>query len=136
MNDCINNLIDNRDRVTDIDWALFGQRFVTMIWNEEDYLEAYDRLRKTFKQRFPLYYHIYMEALPDDVHIRAIRSRYSMRHLTLLSYYEIYWWKIYYLGGRSRQSRLPTAVQHTILASGVSITTRNDEQNSFKRRKS
>ena len=99
MNDCINNLIDNKDRVKEIDWNMFGSRFVTMIWDEEEYLEAYDRLRKTFNQRFPLFYHIYMEALPNDAHIRAIRSRYSMRHLTKLSYYDIHWWTKYIIWG-------------------------------------
>ena len=99
MNDCINNLIDNRDRVKEIDWTLFGKRLVEMIWDEEEYLEAYDRLRKTFKQRFFHYYHTYMEALPDDAHIRAIRSRYSLRHLTKLSYYDIHWWKKYIIWG-------------------------------------
>ena len=99
MKDCINNLIDNKDRVKDIDWVLCGKRFVTMIWDEEEYLEAYDRLRKTCNQRFPMYYHEYMEALPDDAHIRAIRGRYSMKHLAKLSYYDIHWWTKYIIWG-------------------------------------
>ena len=99
MNDCINNLIDNKDRVKEIDWVLFRKRFVTMVWDEEEYLEAYDRLRKTFRQRFPMFYHVYIEALPDDAHIRAIRGRYSMRHLTKLSYYDIHWWTKYIIWG-------------------------------------
>ena len=99
MNDCIKNLIDNEDRVNDIGWERFGKHFVFMIWDDEEYLEAYDRLRKTFNQRFPQRYHLYMEALREDAHIRAVRARYSMKHLTKLSYYDIHWWKKYIIWG-------------------------------------
>ena len=100
MNDCINHLIDGgQDRVKEIDWKRFGEHFVYVIWDDEEYLEAYDRLRKTFHQRYPLYYHLYMEALPEDAHLRAIRARYSIKHLKTLSYYDIHWWKRYIIWG-------------------------------------
>ena len=66
---------------------------MTWIKHDEEYLETYDRLRKTFAQRFSGYYNQYMGDLPADAHLRAIRIRYSAKHLSKLAYDDITWWK-------------------------------------------
>ena len=93
MTDCIHYLIDTKERITQIDWYKFGQRFMTRIKDDNEYLEAYDRLRKMFSQRFPGYYNQYMGDLPSDAHLRAIRIRYSVKNLTKVAYDDITWWK-------------------------------------------
>ena len=93
ITDCIHHLVNTKERITEIDWHDFGTKFMTRIKDDYEYLEAYDRLRKTFAQRFSGYYNQYMGDLPADAHLRAIRIRYSIKHLSKLEYDDIKWWK-------------------------------------------
>ena len=93
MTDCIHHLIETKERITEIDWHEFGLKFMTRIKDDYEYLDTYDRLGKTFAQRFPAYCSQYMGDLPDDAHLRAIRIRYSAKHLSKLAHDDIDWWK-------------------------------------------
>ena len=92
MTDCIHHLIDTKERITHIDWHDFGTKFMTRIKDDHDYLDAYDRLRRTFAQRFCGYYNQYMGDLPTDAHLRAIRIRYSAKNLYRVAHDDIEWW--------------------------------------------